>query len=312
MADENTNWNSNKKVYQALDDEFDDDDDDVTVDIHGPDTQQPARPIRPTTAGPLRTPHSINRLNNTHNRGSSRYMSSDPNEPSTSRGSSHSIPQSDIPGSSNTSQTYTAQVEQEEVEVQQIGEQARGLLGLFLHEQFNRSGLSDNPNAQPIIRECCQAEHSLHQTGFTDENLSDIAVTLRRIGDDISRDVELNNAIERVPVKSTQDVFMKVCLKMFEDGNFNWGRVVALFYFAYRLIAKAIRNSLSSSFDGLPSWVSNVIRWVTDFIVKYVAKWIISKGGWNMIHEYLSYTKTVYALTFGALALAAYFALKKD
>lgn len=36
----------------------------------------------------------------------------------------------------------------------------------------------------------------------------------------------------------TQDVFMKVAIEIFSDGKFSWGRVVALFYFACRLVIK--------------------------------------------------------------------------
>ena len=36
----------------------------------------------------------------------------------------------------------------------------------------------------------------------------------------------------------TKDVFMKVAYEIFSDGKFNWGRVVALFYFACRLVIK--------------------------------------------------------------------------
>lgn len=36
----------------------------------------------------------------------------------------------------------------------------------------------------------------------------------------------------------TKETFMKVALEIFSDGRFNWGRVVALFYFACRLVIK--------------------------------------------------------------------------
>lgn len=42
-------------------------------------------------------------------------------------------------------------------------------------------------------------------------------------------------------LKPTKDMFMKVALEIFSDGKFNWGRVVALFYFACRLVIK-VRN----------------------------------------------------------------------
>ena len=37
---------------------------------------------------------------------------------------------------------------------------------------------------------------------------------------------------------SPREVFFRVAAEMFSDGNFNWGRVVALFYFASKLVLK--------------------------------------------------------------------------
>lgn len=33
-------------------------------------------------------------------------------------------------------------------------------------------------------------------------------------------------------------MFLRVAVEIFSDGKFNWGRVVALFYFACRLVIK--------------------------------------------------------------------------
>lgn len=42
----------------------------------------------------------------------------------------------------------------------------------------------------------------------------------------------------------SKDVFWKVALEIFSDGKFNWGRVVALFYFACRLVIKVSEEPL--------------------------------------------------------------------
>lgn len=39
-------------------------------------------------------------------------------------------------------------------------------------------------------------------------------------------------------LQPTKEVFVKVAYEIFSDGKFNWGRVVALFYFACRLVIK--------------------------------------------------------------------------
>lgn len=44
--------------------------------------------------------------------------------------------------------------------------------------------------------------------------------------------------IAAVDTDSPREVFFRVASDMFSDGNFNWGRVVALFYFASKLVLK--------------------------------------------------------------------------
>lgn len=44
--------------------------------------------------------------------------------------------------------------------------------------------------------------------------------------------------MSRVTPDSPKDTFFNVATEIFRDGIFNWGRVVALFYFAYKMIIK--------------------------------------------------------------------------
>lgn len=44
--------------------------------------------------------------------------------------------------------------------------------------------------------------------------------------------------IDNSGLSPTKDVFMRVAIQIFSDGKFSWGRVVALFYFACRLVIK--------------------------------------------------------------------------
>uniref|UniRef100_A0A287D6M4 BCL2 associated X, apoptosis regulator n=2 Tax=Sciuridae TaxID=55153 RepID=A0A287D6M4_ICTTR len=48
----------------------------------------------------------------------------------------------------------------------------------------------------------------------------------------------LQGMIAAVDTDSPREVFFRVAADMFADGNFNWGRVVALFYFASKLVLK--------------------------------------------------------------------------
>ncbi|KAL7977370.1 hypothetical protein Chor_009319 [Crotalus horridus] len=54
----------------------------------------------------------------------------------------------------------------------------------------------------------------------------------------------LSEMIEQVQMYPPKEVFFRVAAEMFSDGAFNWGRVVALFYFACKLILKVRRPPL--------------------------------------------------------------------
>lgn len=44
--------------------------------------------------------------------------------------------------------------------------------------------------------------------------------------------------VDQVPVNSPYETFSAVARELFSDGIYNWGRIVILFYFTYKLILK--------------------------------------------------------------------------
>ena len=50
--------------------------------------------------------------------------------------------------------------------------------------------------------------------------------------------VYVYSLIKKVPPEAERKVFYNVASQIFSDGVFNWGRVVALFYFAYKVCVK--------------------------------------------------------------------------
>lgn len=44
--------------------------------------------------------------------------------------------------------------------------------------------------------------------------------------------------IQRINPCEPQQSFMRVALELFSDGIYNWGRVVALFYFGFKLAVR--------------------------------------------------------------------------
>jgi len=219
----------------------------------------------------------------------------DPDIPGTSRGSPR------LPQQGREMRTFSQQVSREEAV---IGEQARFFLNAFIRDRAEL----EHTRMEPVIRDVCAADKTTVVTGFTDENLHDIAFALRRIGDNMSQDRVINDAIEQVPVESSKEIFMQVCSRMFLDGNFNWGRIVALFYFAYRLVVRSFMRGL----DSMP-WVKQLLKWVIDFLVQNFAAWIISQGGWTRITEFLNISNRTLGLFVAAtIGIFLYALYKKD
>jgi apoptosis regulator BAX len=44
--------------------------------------------------------------------------------------------------------------------------------------------------------------------------------------------------VDQVPINSPYETFSDVAKELFCDGIYNWGRIVTLFYFTYKLILK--------------------------------------------------------------------------
>nr|8G1T_A Chain A, Apoptosis regulator BAX [Homo sapiens]8G1T_B Chain B, Apoptosis regulator BAX [Homo sapiens]8G1T_C Chain C, Apoptosis regulator BAX [Homo sapiens]8G1T_D Chain D, Apoptosis regulator BAX [Homo sapiens]8G1T_E Chain E, Apoptosis regulator BAX [Homo sapiens]8G1T_F Chain F, Apoptosis regulator BAX [Homo sapiens]8G1T_G Chain G, Apoptosis regulator BAX [Homo sapiens]8G1T_H Chain H, Apoptosis regulator BAX [Homo sapiens]8SPE_A Chain A, Apoptosis regulator BAX [Homo sapiens]8SPE_B Chain len=74
----------------------------------------------------------------------------------------------------------------------------------------------------------------------SDASTKKLSESLKRIGDELDSNMELQRMIAAVDTDSPREVFFRVAADMFSDGNFNWGRVVALFYFASKLVLKAL------------------------------------------------------------------------
>ncbi|XP_077115868.1 apoptosis regulator BAX [Ranitomeya variabilis] len=102
---------------------------------------------------------------------------------------------------------------------------------------------------------------------------------LRRIGDELDGNMELQRMIEQVQGNPPREVFLKVATEMFSDGNFNWGRVVALFYFASKLVLKALWSQV-------PQMIRTIIDWTMDYLRDHVVQWIRDQGGWEGLLSY--------------------------
>ncbi|KAM9756146.1 apoptosis regulator BAX isoform 3-T3 [Dama dama] len=108
-----------------------------------------------------------------------------------------------------------------------------------------------------------------------DASTKKLSECLKRIGDELDSNMELQRMIAAVDTDSPREVFFRVAAEMFSDGNFNWGRVVALFYFASKLVLKALCTKV-------PELIRTIMGWTLDFLRERLLGWIQDQGGWGL------------------------------
>ncbi|XP_016134557.1 apoptosis regulator BAX-like [Sinocyclocheilus grahami] len=137
------------------------------------------------------------------------------------------------------------------------------LLNNFIYERVRRHGDSE----AEVTRS------QLDGVELCDPNHKRLGQCLQQIGDELDGNVHLQRMVNDPALQPTQEVFMKVAREIFSDRKFNWGRVVALFYFACRLVIKAITTRI-------PDIVRTIISWTMSYIQEHVINWIREQGGW--------------------------------
>lgn len=153
--------------------------------------------------------------------------------------------------------------------VDQILEVGAVLLKDFIYERVKRNG----DNNAVITRE------QLGGGELCDPNHKKLAQCLQQIGDELDGNVHLQEMINDPLLSPTKEMFLKVAVEIFSDGKFNWGRVVALFYFACRLVIKALVTKVHDI-------IRRIIIWTIDYLQEHVINWIREQGGWEGIRSH--------------------------
>ncbi|KAL9824601.1 bcl-2 homologous antagonist/killer isoform 1-T1 [Geothlypis trichas] len=121
-----------------------------------------------------------------------------------------------------------------------------------------------------------QIQQDLESTG------SQVGQRLAIIGDDIYRryDAEFRTMLERLqPTRhNAYEHFTKIASSLFESG-INWGRVIALMAFGYRLAMHVWQR-------GVSGFVRRIARYVGEFMLQHrIARWIAQQGGWEAVQN---------------------------
>lgn len=170
-----------------------------------------------------------------------------------------------------------------------IGNQARYLINSFVHDRLASDGLQAPEVSELIEPNTPQGPEIAHYR--------EVAHTLRVIADELDGDTNLRNLIDRIPPNAPKQSFLNVAREIFRDGVYNWGRITALFYLAYKMALKALNQ--------IPL-IRTIVELIVNFIQDHLAQWIIDRGGWEAIQEYLGSTtaQCISVMVAGVLASA--------
>lgn len=117
-------------------------------------------------------------------------------------------------------------------------------------------------------------------------NITEIALTLRRVGDELElADAQfVANMCTRLSLTPTTaySMFQGISDKIFASGK-NWGRVVAFLTFGSSLAVHcAERPDMGHNF------VDTVVEWIFKYMTTRLESWINQQGGWVSISILLS------------------------
>ncbi|XP_042321130.1 bcl-2 homologous antagonist/killer isoform X1 [Sceloporus undulatus] len=120
---------------------------------------------------------------------------------------------------------------------------------------------------------------------------------LALIGDDINAryDKEFSDMLKSLqPTRdNAYEYFTRIATSLFDSG-INWGRVIALLGFGYRMAIHVYQH-------GVTGFLRRIARYIADFVLRnHIAQWIAQQGGWvaalDLNNVYWKYVVTVAAV----------------
>ena len=103
--------------------------------------------------------------------------------------------------------------------------------------------------------------------------------TMRRTVRELSdrHDIAFKGMVQKLNVNDTNafPTFVSVVDEIFEDGQINWGRIVAVYTFAARLAVHCRKQS--------PDCDERIALYAGKYVASKLGKWILDNGGWVRI-----------------------------
>ncbi|RDD39254.1 Apoptosis regulator BAX [Trichoplax sp. H2] len=188
-----------------------------------------------------------------------------------------------------TTTTTTQSCPRREENLQEIAAESKKLFLDFIADRSAKDG-QDQGCISQLTR-----EHNELQIEPTSPTIQ-VARTIRQIGDELDSDPHLNGLLHKLHVTSSTaySTFRRVAMRIFQDGQFNWGRIITLFFFGYRLTIRVLSES---------PIVEMIISWIARFIYEICSFWIAESGGWDAITQYIQQADWKNKYTLGLIAV---------
>ncbi|XP_044300165.1 bcl-2 homologous antagonist/killer [Varanus komodoensis] len=127
------------------------------------------------------------------------------------------------------------------------------------------------------------------------------------IADDINAryDKEFSDILKKLQptADNAYDYFINIASSLFDSG-INWGRVIALLGFGYRMAIHVYQH-------GLTGFLRRIARYIADFVLRnHIARWIAQQGGWAAALN-LSNVYWKYMVTMAAIILLGHFVVRR-
>lgn len=162
---------------------------------------------------------------------------------------------------------------------QNVAEETDSVFRNFVYHMINNHRSDQDADDTPSLPEL---------TAFNDPPFAPAAQVGRQlalIGDDINNRYEpqFNHMIYMLNLTpdTAYEAFAGVARKFFRDGVINWGRVITLLCFGYRMAVSVIQS-------GIRGFFAKIVGYVCKFIMaEKIAKWIADQGGWRAALRYI-------------------------
>nr|XP_056700797.1 bcl-2 homologous antagonist/killer [Euleptes europaea] len=182
----------------------------------------------------------------------------------------------------------------------QVAQQTEEVFRSYAYHRYQQE-LEQNEADVPIDPEIA----AIQQEPGSTSNL--VGRRLATIGDDINARYDKEFCEMLGSLQLTRDnayeYFTRIASSLFDSG-INWGRVIALLGFGYRMAIHVYQH-------GMTGFLIRITRFIADFVLhNRIARWIAQQGGWVAAMD-LSNVYLKYMIALAALILLGQFVVRR-